>query len=69
MKVFNAKEEEIGVVSSGTFTSASGSLGMALVKKGNTKAGKTLFVEIRGKMVEAVIQKPPFVEPGYYRGA
>ena len=69
MKIFNEKEEEIGEVSSGTFTAASGSLGMALVKKGNTKAGKKLFVEIRGKMVEAVIQKPPFVEPGYYRGA
>lgn len=69
MKVFNAKEKEIGVVTSGTFSSATGSIGMAHVRKGNTKAGKKLFVEIRGKMVEAVIQKPPFVEPGYYRGA
>lgn len=69
MKIFNEKEKEIGEVSSGTFTTQSGSVGMGYVRKGNTKAGKKLFVDIRGKMVEAVIQKPPFVEPGYYRGA
>ena len=69
MKIFNAKEKEIGEVTSGTFSSATGSIGMGYVRKGNTKAGKKIFVDIRGKMVEAVIEKPPFVEPGYYRGA
>lgn len=69
MKIFKPDGKEIGHVTSGTFSKKTGAIGMGYVKKGNTKAGKQLFVEIRGKKVEIVTAKPPFVTPGYYRGA
>lgn len=67
MKIFNDQEKEIGIVTSGTFSSISGSVAMGYVKKSSSKVGSKIYVDIRGKMVEAVIHKPPFVEPGYYR--
>jgi glycine cleavage system aminomethyltransferase T len=42
---------------------------MCYVTKKFTKTGTKIFVDVRGKPVEAVIQKPPFIEAGYYRGA
>jgi len=69
MKILDENQKEIGTVTSGTFTQANGSVGMGYVGKKFTKTGTKIFVDVRGKPVEAVIQKPPFVEPGYYRGA
>lgn len=70
MKIYNEDGKEIGYVTSGTFIRSKGeAVGMAYVRKGNTKNGKILQIDIRGKMVNAVVTKPPFMTPGYYRGA
>ena len=70
MKIFNQKGKEVGYVTSGTFSPITKeAIGMAYVKKGNTKAGRKMTIQIRNKQVDAVVHKPPFMEPGYYRGA
>ena len=69
MKILDENQKEIGTVTSGTFTQANGCVGMGYVTKKFTKSGTKVFMDVRGKLVEAEIQKPPFVEPGYYRGA
>lgn len=70
MKIFNDSGNEVGYVTSGTFIRSKGeAIGMGYVKKGNTKVGRVHEVEIRNKRVEAVVTKPPFMTPGYYRGA
>lgn len=67
MKLFKEDGSELGYVTSGTISPTCGGIGMGYVKKGNTKVGKKLFVDIRGKMVEISVEKPPFIKPGYYR--
>lgn len=68
MKIFKETGEEIGYTTSGTHTPISKAIGMGYVKKGNTKAGKKLLVEIRNKKIEIETVKMPFTTPGYYRG-
>lgn len=70
MAIHNSKGREIGYVTSGTFIRSKGEcVGMAYVRKGNTKQGRVHQINLRGKMVDAVVQKPPFMTPGYYKGA
>ncbi|MCQ6275936.1 glycine cleavage system aminomethyltransferase GcvT [Bacillus sp. V3B] len=64
-KVFSAGEEEIGFVTSGTQSpSLKKSLGLALVSAEHAKVGTTLKVEIRNKLVDAVVVKTPFYKKG-----
>ena len=66
--IFDAKDgKEIGKVTSGTYTPDGRALGMGYVLKKRSKEGRPLQIQIRKKLVDAVIKKPPFIEPGYYR--
>ncbi len=54
--------EELGEVTSGTVSPMlEKGIGLGYVKKGFTKIGTPIEIEIRKKMVPAVIIKPPFV--------
>ncbi len=54
--------EELGEVTSGTVSPMlEKGIGLGYVKKGFTKVGTPIEIEIRKKMVPAVIIKPPFV--------
>jgi len=64
-KVASAEGEEIGFVTSGTHSpSLKKSLGLALVSVEHAELGKELKVEIRNKMVDAVVTKTPFYKKG-----
>lgn len=68
-KIFSADgSEEIGVVTSGTFSpTLKKPLAMGYVKKGHTKSGTDINVEVRGKMQSAQVSKMPFTPYGYYK--
>ncbi len=54
--------EELGVVTSGTVSPMlEKGIGLGYVKKGFTKSGTEIEIEVRNKMVKAEIIKPPFV--------
>jgi len=58
----------VGSVTSGCFSpSLQKGIGLGYVKRGSTKAGTELAVMIRGKMIPAVIVKPPFYKHGSHR--
>lgn len=60
-KVCDADGSEIGVVRSGTQGPAvNKAIGTALVKTEYAKAGTEIFIEIRGKLLNAVVVKMPF---------
>jgi aminomethyltransferase len=64
-KVFTPWEEEIGFITSGTHSpSLKKSLGLALVSAGHAEVGTQLKVEIRKKLIDAVIIKTPFYKKG-----
>ncbi len=64
-KIFSEDGEEIGYITSGTKSPTLGkSLALAYLKKGYTKKGTEVFVEIHGKKVSANVVKTPF-----YRGS
>ena len=58
----DAEGNEIGVVTSGTSSpSLKLGIGMGYVKRGHTKAGNEIYVEVRNKQLKAEIVKLPFV--------
>ncbi len=60
-KVCDAEGNEIGVVRSGTFAPAANkSVGTALVKAEFAKVGTEIFIEVRGKLLKAMVVKMPF---------
>lgn len=64
-KVFNDEGEEVGVVTSGTFSpTLKKAIGLAFVKKRGMKVGKPIEIQIRKRLIPAVIVKTPF-----YRGS
>lgn len=64
-KVFSADQEEIGFITSGTHSpSLKKSLGLALVSAEHEKVGTQLKVEVRKKMIDAVVVKAPFYKKG-----
>jgi aminomethyltransferase len=64
-KVISAEEEEIGYITSGTQSpSLKKSLGLALVSAEHAKVGTALKVEIRNKLIDAVVVKAPFYKKG-----
>ena len=64
-KVFSAGDEEIGVVTSGTQSpTLKKSIGLALVSTEHATIGTELKVEIRNKLIDAVVVKPPFYKRG-----
>ncbi|WP_338450722.1 glycine cleavage system aminomethyltransferase GcvT [Niallia oryzisoli] len=64
-KVFSAEEEEIGYITSGTQSpSLKKGLGLALVSAEHAKVGTELKVEVRNKLIDAVVVKTPFYKRG-----
>lgn len=64
---YNIVTEEgdvIGTVTSGTKGPSVGKpIGMGYVKKGHTKRGSSIFIDVRGKKIEAKIVRLPFYKP------
>lgn len=60
-KVFSELEEEIGFITSGTYSpTLKKNIGLALIKLAHTKEGTPLKIEIRNKKVDAHVSKTPF---------
>ncbi|UTV29922.1 glycine cleavage system aminomethyltransferase GcvT [Photobacterium atrarenae] len=68
-KLFDADENEIGIVTSGTFGPTKGApVAMAYVKTELAAIGTEVFAEVRGKKLPMTVEKMPFVPQNYYRG-
>ncbi|HIP76313.1 MAG TPA: glycine cleavage system aminomethyltransferase GcvT [Psychromonas hadalis] len=68
-KLFDADDNEVGIVTSGTFGPSKGMpVAMAYVKKELMAVGTELFAEVRGKKLPMTVEKMPFVPQNYYRG-
>ena len=68
-KLFDANDNEIGIVTSGTFgPSIEIPVAMAYVNSNFTTIGTEVFAEVRGKKLPMTVTKMPFVAQSYYRG-
>ncbi|MGF1692223.1 glycine cleavage system aminomethyltransferase GcvT [Photobacterium kagoshimensis] len=68
-KLFDAADNEIGIVTSGTFGPSKGApVAMAYVKTDCAVIGTEIFAEVRGKKLPMTVEKMPFVPQRYYRG-
>ncbi|MBT7984291.1 MAG: glycine cleavage system aminomethyltransferase GcvT [Flavobacteriaceae bacterium] len=62
-KIFDSKQNEIGLVTSGTMSPVlKKGIGMGYVKFSHSKIGSKIFIQIRNKYVESEIVKPPFIK-------
>ena len=62
-KIFDSKQNEIGVVTSGTMSPVlKKGIGMGYVKFLNAKLGSQILIQIRNKYVKSEIVKPPFIK-------
>ena len=67
-KIFSEDNQEIGLVTSGTFgPTINSSIAMGYVKYNFSKAGTKIFLEVRGKKHEARISELPFYKKKYVR--
>lgn len=63
-RVLDADGAEVGEVTSGTFSpTLKQGIALALLDRG-VEEGQTVQVDVRGRMVEAEVTKPPFVQGG-----
>lgn len=67
MAIFDENDKKIGEVSSGTMSPISKAIGMGFVDKDHSKAGSTIFVDVRNKKCKATVVKTPFIEARYFR--
>lgn len=68
-KLFDAEDNEIGVVTSGTAGPNAGKpVSMAYVQTRFAAIGTEVFAEVRGKKLAMTVEKMPFVPQRYYRG-
>jgi len=68
VKIFSKDNEEIGLVTSGTFgPSVNRSIAMGYVKLNFSKPGTKVMLEVRGKKHEANISELPFYKKNYVR--
>jgi len=68
VKIFSKDNEEIGLVTSGTFgPSVNRSIAMGYVKLNFSKPGTKVLLEVRGKKHEANISELPFYKKNYVR--
>ena len=62
-KIFDSKQNEIGVVTSGTMSPVlKKGIGMGYVKFSSAKLGSQILIQIRNKYVKSEIVKPPFIK-------
>lgn len=68
-KLFDIDDNEIGIVTSGTYgPSIEKPVAMAFVKLGFTAIDTEIFAEVRGKKLAMTVSKMPFVAQSYFRG-
>ncbi|MGB5444521.1 MAG: glycine cleavage system aminomethyltransferase GcvT [Psychromonas sp.] len=68
-KLFDAADNEIGIVTSGTFApSKEIPVAMAYVVPDFSAIGTEIFAEVRGKKLAMTVEKMPFVTQRYFRG-
>jgi aminomethyltransferase len=68
-ELFDAQDNRIGVVTSGTFGPSAGApIAMGYVSTEHAAIDNSVFAEVRGKKLPMRISKMPFVEQRYYRG-
>ncbi|MCJ2376276.1 glycine cleavage system aminomethyltransferase GcvT [Vibrio sp. ZSDZ34] len=68
-KLFDADDNEIGMVTSGTAGPTAGKpVSMAYVKTEFSALGTEVFADVRGKKLAMTVEKIPFVPQRYYRG-
>ena len=62
-KIFDSKQNEIGIVTSGTMSPVlKKGIGMGYVKFSSAKLGSQILIQIRNKYVKSEIVKPPFIK-------
>ena len=62
-KIFDSKQNEIGVVTSGTMSPVlKKGIGLGYVKFSSAKLGSQILIQIRNKYVKSEIVKPPFIK-------
>jgi len=67
--LFDAEDNHIGIVTSGTFGPSKGMpVAMGYVPTAYTAIGSEIFAEVRGKKLAMTVEKMPFVAQRYYRG-
>ncbi len=68
-ELFDAEDNKVGVVTSGTAGPNAGKpVSMAYVRADLAAIGTELFAEVRGKKLPMTVEKMPFVPQRYYRG-
>ncbi|WP_105901140.1 glycine cleavage system aminomethyltransferase GcvT [Vibrio gangliei] len=68
-KLFDANDNEIGIVTSGTAGPTAGKpVSMAYVATEFAAIGTEIFADVRGKKLPMTVEKMPFVPQRYYRG-
>ena len=68
VKVFSNNDEEIGLITSGTFgPSVNGPIAMGYLKYNFSKSGTKILLEVRGKKYGAVVSELPFYKKSYVR--
>ncbi|RYU70614.1 glycine cleavage system aminomethyltransferase GcvT [Aliivibrio finisterrensis] len=68
-KLFDAADNEIGIVTSGTAGPTAGKpVSMGYVRADLAIIGTEVFAEVRGKKLAMTVEKMPFVPQRYYRG-
>ncbi|PKF60436.1 glycine cleavage system protein T [Psychromonas sp. psych-6C06] len=68
-KLFDAQDNEIGIVTSGTYGPSIGNpVAMGYVDTALSSLDTEVFAEVRGKKLAMKISKMPFVAQSYYRG-
>ncbi|WP_370280676.1 glycine cleavage system aminomethyltransferase GcvT, partial [Pontibacterium sp.] len=68
-ELFDADDNKIGVVTSGTFGPTVGKpVAMAYVETAFSALETVVFAEVRGKKLPMTVSRMPFIEQRYYRG-
>ena len=68
-QLFDSDNNPIGVVTSGGYSpSLERPIAMGFVTLENVEIGKTVFADVRGKLLPMKICKTPFIQPNYFRG-
>ena len=68
-EIQNGAGETVGIVTSGGFgPSVDGPIAMGLMATASAVVGTVVFIDVRGKLLEAEIVTTPFIKQRYFRG-
>ena len=69
VQLFDGTDNLIGLVTSGGYSpSLEQPIAMGFVTPENAEPGKTIFANVRGKLLPMNVCKTPFIQPNYFRG-